>query len=93
MKSAAISAYFLFGDRIGRILFTGLKDVFQRATVLGRALVTKQLDGYGQNQQQEGDHDCSDVGHGAIVFVRPVDQKMFQNFFMRSRRAIEFSNR
>jgi hypothetical protein len=34
---------FLFGDGIGRILFTGLKDVLKRAAVLGRASVSKQL--------------------------------------------------
>jgi hypothetical protein len=31
---------FLFGYGIGRILFASLKDVFQRAAVLGRASIT-----------------------------------------------------
>ncbi len=43
--SAAISAAFSLVNSIGRIL-TGLKDVFQRAAVLGRAAIAKQLNGY-----------------------------------------------
>src|ERR1700722_17291664 len=34
---------FLFGYGVGRILFTGLKDVFERAAVLGRASIPKQF--------------------------------------------------
>jgi hypothetical protein len=38
MKSAAISAGFLFCYSVGRILFTGLKSVFQHATFFGLCL-------------------------------------------------------
>jgi hypothetical protein len=35
---------FLLGYGIGRILFTGLKNIFQRAAIFGRASVTKSTD-------------------------------------------------
>jgi len=47
---------FLFGYGIRRILFTGLKDVFQRAAVLGRAsvscFVTADLDSWKQSRSR-----------------------------------------
>jgi hypothetical protein len=52
---------FFFRHGVGRILFTSLKDVFQRTAVLGRASITKQLDGNGWNGQQKSDQDCSEV--------------------------------
>jgi hypothetical protein len=54
---------FFFRHGVGRILFTGLKNVFQRAAVFGRASVSKQFEGHGWNQQPEGDQDCSEVTH------------------------------
>jgi hypothetical protein len=56
---------FLFGYGVGRILFTRLKDVLKRTTILGRASVSKQLDGHGWNRQQEGNQDRCEVKHGA----------------------------
>jgi hypothetical protein len=37
--------HFLFRYGVGRILFTSLKDVFQRAAVLGCTSITKHLAG------------------------------------------------
>jgi hypothetical protein len=45
---------FLFDYRIRRILFTGLKDVFQSAAIFRCASVSKQFD-ERRNGQQEGD--------------------------------------
>jgi hypothetical protein len=44
--------HFLFGYGIGGILFTTVKDVLQRAAVLGRASVAKQLDGERWSRKQ-----------------------------------------
>jgi hypothetical protein len=49
------------------MLFTGFKNVFQRAAVLGSASASKQFDRHRGSRQQKGDQDCSEVGHGAIV--------------------------
>jgi hypothetical protein len=46
---------FLFGYGIGRILFTGLKDVFQSAAIFRCASVSKQFDRQRRKGQQEGD--------------------------------------
>jgi hypothetical protein len=48
---------------VGRILFTGIKDVFKRTAVLGRASVSKQFDGHGWNRQKEGNQDGCEAGH------------------------------
>jgi hypothetical protein len=54
---------FLFCRGVGRILFTALKDVFQRAAILGRASVSEQFNGERWGRQQEGDQDCGEVAH------------------------------
>jgi hypothetical protein len=41
----------LFGYSVGRVLFACLKDVLQRASILRRASVSKQLDGLGWSRQ------------------------------------------
>jgi hypothetical protein len=46
---------FLFGYGIRRILFTGLKDVFQSAAIFRCASVSKQFDRQRRKGQQEGD--------------------------------------
>jgi hypothetical protein len=53
----------LFGYGVGRILFTGPKDVFQRTTVLAPTLVAEKLAGHCWNRQQKGDQDCSEIMH------------------------------
>jgi hypothetical protein len=67
MKSAAISAAFLLGYGVGRILCAALKDVFQSGPVLGRTSIAEQLNGHCRNRQQEGDQDCGEVRNGAVV--------------------------
>jgi hypothetical protein len=42
-----------FRNGVGRILITGVKDVFQRAAVLCRASVAKQLKGHGWSRHQD----------------------------------------
>jgi hypothetical protein len=46
---------FLFGYCIGRILLTGLKDVFQSAAIFRCASVSKQFDRQRRKEQQDGD--------------------------------------
>jgi hypothetical protein len=43
-------------------LCAAVKDIFQCTAVLGRASVTKQLDGRGWNRQQERGRDCGEAG-------------------------------
>jgi hypothetical protein len=49
---------FLFGYGVGRILFTGLKDVSSVPPI------TKQLNRQRGSGQQKGDQDCSEMAHG-----------------------------
>ena len=37
------------------------------ANILRRASIPKQLDGHGWNRQQEGDQDCSEIGHEPLL--------------------------
>jgi hypothetical protein len=53
----------LFGYGVGEFCSTTFKNVFKRAAVLGRASVSKQLDGHGRNRQQEGGQDCGEAKH------------------------------
>ena len=58
---------FLFAYGLRDILLIGLENVFQRPTILGRASVSKQFDGHGWNRQKEGDQDCCEKRHRAVV--------------------------
>jgi hypothetical protein len=55
--------HFFFSYGIGGILITGLKDVFERPTVLSRTSAAKKLNGERWSRYHEGDQDCSEVGH------------------------------
>ena len=56
----------LFRYGVWRILFTSLKDVFQRTAIFGRASVSKQLNSHGWNRQQESDQDTSEATRKAF---------------------------
>jgi hypothetical protein len=51
----------LFGYSVWRILFTGLKDVFNRSAILGWTSIAKQLNRKCWDGQQEGDEECGKV--------------------------------
>jgi hypothetical protein len=61
--SAAISTAFSFVTALGESCSPAPKDVFRRAAVLGRASISKQLDGHCWTGQKKGDQECSEVGH------------------------------
>jgi hypothetical protein len=72
---------FLFSYGVGRILFTGLKDVFQRATIPGCASIPKQLYRHGWNRQQEGNQDCGDGTHALnLAYDMSIKSSLFDTF-------------
>ena len=59
----AISTAFSLVTVLGEYLFTGLENVFQCASIVGRTSIPEQLNRDRRNRQQESDQDSSEVTH------------------------------